>query len=119
MAITANKCFGTVKRLKTVEPKLLCRAVAEFPVDLKRAKVALPSADEADFENMPYDDLAAMVLKGEMSDEFGGTAFQLGVAGQRGRMVERREGGALLGPQDRRMFTGAELFRLRAGGLAK
>ena len=81
MAITANKCFGTVKRLKTVEPKLFCRALAEFPADLKRAKVALPSADEADFENMPYDDLAAMVLKGEMSNELEELLFNLGSLG--------------------------------------
>lgn len=81
MAITANKCFGTVKRLKTVEPKLFCRALAEFPADLKRAKVVLPSADEADFENMPYDDLAAMVLKGEMSDELEELLFNLGSLG--------------------------------------
>ena len=69
MPITANTCFGTVKKLQTFEPQLLCRALAEFPADLLRAKIRLPPADKADFENLPYDTLVKMVLKGEMSDE--------------------------------------------------
>lgn len=81
MPITANKCFGTVKKLKTFEPGLLCRALSEFPADLKRARVALPAAEEADFENMPYDALVSMVLKGEMSDELDELLFNVSSLG--------------------------------------
>lgn len=61
-----SRCFDSVKSLKLFDPEMLCEALRRFPDDLGRDGVTLP--ENADTENMPYEDIQRMLIAGNVSE---------------------------------------------------
>jgi len=61
-----NRCFDSVKKLKLIDPDVLCEALGHFPDDLARWGVPLPERPDA--ESVPYETIQKMMMAGDVSD---------------------------------------------------
>jgi len=74
-----SQCFESVKRLKLLEPDVLCEALRHFPDDLTNGGVVLPD-DPADGEP-PYDAIQRMLMAGRVSDGLSDLLYYVGRLG--------------------------------------
>ncbi len=74
-----SRSFDSVKRLKLLDPDVLCEALRHFPEDLNRGGVALP--DDPSAENMPYEAIQRMLMSGNVSDALSDLLYYVGKLG--------------------------------------
>ena len=79
MGVSASRRFGSVEKLKTFDPDVMCEALRKFPVDLLRDGIALP--EQPDCDNMPYEAIVSLLLSKDLSGELDDLLFYVSVLG--------------------------------------